>query len=296
MSVEIEPSELGFHRPFTQEVSQVLKIRNPNHIPVAFKVKTTAPKQYCVRPNSGRVEPGKEVEVTVLLQAMKQEPPLDAKCRDKFLVQSVAVTADYEFTNTGSIHVDDAEKSSVQEKKIRVVYLAAEGAPAAVTPMRNGINGASSNSIETPETAPPAYTNARSPSPEETFTPENTRRSIPASAPTVKIEEEPANIRSFGDAKASAHNPATTSAASAVSSTVPTSVEELKAQLAEAKATIASYAQEGGLRMRKAAVGETSNDTVNHIAQQVQQGSQGVPLQIAAALCLLSFLLAYLFF
>jgi hypothetical protein len=64
MSVEIEPLELGFHRPFTVEVSQTLKIRNSNHVPVAFKVKTTAPKQYCVRPNSGRIEPGKEVEVT----------------------------------------------------------------------------------------------------------------------------------------------------------------------------------------------------------------------------------------
>ena len=39
----------------------------------------------------------------VLLQAMKQEPPPGAKCRDKFLVQSVAVTADKEFTSTESI-------------------------------------------------------------------------------------------------------------------------------------------------------------------------------------------------
>lgn len=72
-----------------------------------------------MRPNSGRIEPGKEVEVTgmcihvcgvaiadlsaVLLQAMKVEPPADAKCRDKFLVQSVAVTADKEFTNIAAI-------------------------------------------------------------------------------------------------------------------------------------------------------------------------------------------------
>lgn len=34
---------------------------------------------------------------------MKQDPPLDIKCRDKFLVQSVAVTADKEFTNIQSI-------------------------------------------------------------------------------------------------------------------------------------------------------------------------------------------------
>lgn len=38
-------------------------------------------------------------------------------------------------------HVDDAERSSVQEKKIRVVYIAAESA-AAATPSKNGVNGA----------------------------------------------------------------------------------------------------------------------------------------------------------
>jgi len=73
------------------------------------------------------------------------------------------------------------------------------------------------------------------------------------------------------------------------------SYDELKVKLAEAQATIASYAQEGGLRMRKVAKGETSNETVNEIAHRVQT-TQGVPLQVVAALCLVSFLLAYLFF
>lgn len=40
---------------------------------------------------------------TVLLQAMKQEPPLDQKCRDKFLVQSVAMTGDREFQSVSTI-------------------------------------------------------------------------------------------------------------------------------------------------------------------------------------------------
>ena len=51
--------------------------------------------KYCIRPSA---DPS-----TVLLQAMKVEPPLDAKCRDKFLVQSVAVTSDKEFTNINEI-------------------------------------------------------------------------------------------------------------------------------------------------------------------------------------------------
>ncbi|PVH80676.1 VAMP-associated protein [Cadophora sp. DSE1049] len=285
MSVEIEPTELAFTRPFTTEVSQSLKIRNSNRTPVAFKVKTTAPKQYCVRPNSGRIEPGKEVEVTVLLQAMKQDPPLDIKCRDKFLVQSVAVTADKEFTNIQSIwqHVDEAEKSSVQEKKIRVVYLAPGSAPAAVTPMKNGVNGASNHSVDTPETAPPAYSNQRSPSPEETYTPD-ARRSTIGTKPDTDTPT----------AKSSASNLAS-SIPAAVTNATPMSYEEMKVKLAEAQATISSYAQEGGVRMRKVAKGETSNETVNNLAHQVQS-NQGVPLQIVAALCLISFLLAYLFF
>jgi len=298
MSVEIDPVELGFHRPFTSEVSQSLKIRNPNSTPVAFKVKTTAPKQYCVRPNSGRIEPGQQVEVSVLLQAMKVEPPIDAKCRDKFLVQSVAVTADKEFTNIGSIwqHVDNAERSSVQEKKIRVAFLPAVDSAGAVTPQRNGINGYGQ---DTPSTAPPAY---RSPSPEETYTPQQ-RSSVGAVGAVSKLDDEPAGNKHLGDAKASATNPATsntirdsvTSATSAVSSAVPTSYEDLKAQLAQAQATISSYSQEGGLRMRKAVSGEASN-TGSTDGGVLQQGTQGVPVQIVAALCLLSFLLAYLFF
>ena len=39
----------------------------------------------------------------VLLQAMKEEPADDAKCKDKFLVQTVAVTRDMEFANVTSI-------------------------------------------------------------------------------------------------------------------------------------------------------------------------------------------------
>lgn len=49
--------------PLTQLVKRSLQVSNPNNQPVAFKVKTTAPKQYCVRPNSGRIEPGEKVEV-----------------------------------------------------------------------------------------------------------------------------------------------------------------------------------------------------------------------------------------
>ena len=46
--------------PFNDVITANLVLRNPSSKTVLFKVKTTAPKQYCVRPNSGVLEPGKD--------------------------------------------------------------------------------------------------------------------------------------------------------------------------------------------------------------------------------------------
>ena len=126
-------TQLGFPRPLTQVVKKSLIVTNPNPQPVAFKVKTTAPKQYCVRPNSGRIEPGEKVEIQVLLQPLKEEPPVNAKCRDKFLVQSAVISADKEtlsITDLWNVLERDA-KSSIAEHKIRCVFLPPSSAPVA---------------------------------------------------------------------------------------------------------------------------------------------------------------------
>lgn len=75
------------------------------------------------------------------------------------------------------------------------------------------------------------------------------------------------------------------------------SMEELKMQLAEARAQVASMGSEGGLRMRKAANAVGVEDVVP--AAQAAMGtasSEGVPVQWTALLCLISFLIAYFFF
>ena len=92
-------------------------------------------------------------------------------------------------------------------------------------------------------------------------------------------------------------------AASTVANTVPTSGEDLKAQLAQAKNTIkamTAQADEQGLRQRKTdAVNQDSRERITTGTTGMgiqQQPADGVPVQIVAALCLLSFLLAYFFF
>ena len=49
--------------PFTEVVTADLNLSNPSDKRVCFKVKTTAPKRYCVRPNSGIIEPRQSVTV-----------------------------------------------------------------------------------------------------------------------------------------------------------------------------------------------------------------------------------------
>jgi hypothetical protein len=292
MSVEIDPVELGFRRPFTVEVSQVLKIKNPNSSPVAFKVKTTAPKQYCVRPNSGRIEPGHEVEVSVLLQAMKQEPPSDAKCRDKFLVQSVTITADKEFTNVTQIW-DGVAKSDVQEKKIRVAWLAPNEGPS--QPVATPIRQTATNGFDaTPDTAPPpAYS---SPQDDTTALEDTTAVSYPE-------HDEPSHEPESTQATQATAFAAPAAVAGSIRSAATETYEELKERLAKAEATAASLKNElaSGLRQRKA--GTKSDDSSSAGAPKLAQaerqssrGTEGVPVGIVAFLCLVSFLLGYIFF
>ncbi|KAI9789707.1 MAG: phosphatidylinositol-binding protein scs2 [Peltula sp. TS41687] len=339
MSVELSPAELGFQRPFTQEVIQALHLRNPGLDPVAFKVKTTAPKQYCVRPNSGRIEPGLEVEVQVILQAMKDDPPFETKCRDKFLVQSVAITEDRDTSSLTALwqHVDQHAKRDIQEKKIRVTWLPASSRNIIGTPVHNNsINGTNNY---TPSTSTPAF---RSPSPEPS-SPSSTSRGVAPVGPVSVPASRPENNKHLGDAVSSVFNPAsharsnnnnsnrdqnqteesssmTSRMTDAISHAIPMSTDDLRAELAEAKAAIAKLTQQvqdqGLLRQRRTDDGAGAGDAAaggqkntgsaregassaggvtTQIASQLQP-AEGVPVQIVMGLCLLSFLLAYFLF
>jgi len=273
MSIELEPSELEFQRPFTREVTQTLHIKNTNYEPIAFKVKTTAPKQYCVRPNSGRIEPGQDVEVSVLLQAMKQDPPMDAKCRDKFLVQSVPISADHEFVDAHNIW-DGIAKTDIQEKKIRVVFLPAQGqpmAPSAVTPLRNSVV----NGLETPD-APPAYSSPRESDAVSSITPAASESSPDTKRETKSEPNEKPVIASLKEAP----------------------IETLKAQLAAAEAKIVQLTAkaDSGLRQRKGVTVGGGDGSSGELQQAVRQATEGVPVRTVAILCIICFLLGYLFF
>lgn len=78
-------NELRFKGPFDDYVTVSLTIRNPTDKRIAFKIKTTAPKRYCVKPNSGVLDSAQSMKVNVLLQPFQYDP--NEKNKHKFMVQ-----------------------------------------------------------------------------------------------------------------------------------------------------------------------------------------------------------------
>lgn len=130
----IEPLELRFPFEIKKQISCSMQLTNRTDDYIGFKVKTTSPKKYCVRPNSGIVPPRSTSDVIVTMQAQKEAPP-DMQCKDKFLVQSVIVA---EGTPVKDVTGDMFTKESgnvVDEVKLKVVYVPPPKPP---SPVREG--------------------------------------------------------------------------------------------------------------------------------------------------------------
>ncbi|KAL1439825.1 hypothetical protein MTO96_009668 [Rhipicephalus appendiculatus] len=116
--LQLEPdSELHFKGPFNDVVTSHLKLSNPTDKRICFKVKTTAPKRYCVRPNSGILEPKQAVQVAVMLQPFEYDPT--EKNKHKFMVQTMIAP-------DGDVNQDtvwrDANPESLMDSKLRCVF------------------------------------------------------------------------------------------------------------------------------------------------------------------------------
>lgn len=99
------------------QISSQLKLENPTSQVILFKVKTTAPKDYCVRPNSGTLASGQSIDINVMLQNSASKK---GKSKDKFLVQTVCESD----VPTGA---EDAfkfvDKAVIMEDKLRCNWI-----------------------------------------------------------------------------------------------------------------------------------------------------------------------------
>ncbi|XP_047319411.1 vesicle-associated protein 2-2 [Impatiens glandulifera] len=126
--MEIHPRELKFtFEMMKQSLCSIELVNKTNHY-MAFKVKTTSPKKYCVRPNIGILDPKTSFNFTVIMQAQRVAPT-DLVCKDKFLVQCAVVpegTTDDDITS--SMFVKQVGKL-VEESKLKVILVNAQQSP-----------------------------------------------------------------------------------------------------------------------------------------------------------------------
>ncbi|WCJ22923.1 vesicle associated protein [Euphorbia peplus] len=129
--LSIKPQELQFPFELRKQICSSLQLSNKSDDYIAFKVKTTNPKKYCVRPNTGVVSPRSTCDVTVTMQAQK-EAPSDLQCKDKFLLQSVVASPGATVKDITAEMFNKEAGRVVDECKLRVVYVAPPRQPSPV--------------------------------------------------------------------------------------------------------------------------------------------------------------------
>nr|XP_010585432.1 vesicle-associated membrane protein-associated protein A [Loxodonta africana] len=147
------PTDLKFKGPFTDVVTTNLKLRNPSDRKVCFKVKTTAPRRYCVRPNSGIIDPGLTVTVSVMLQPFDYDP--NEKSKHKFMVQTIFAPP-----NTSDMDAvwKEAKPDELMDSKLRCVFeMPNENDKLGITPPGTATAITSLNSINSTVATPASY-------------------------------------------------------------------------------------------------------------------------------------------
>ncbi|XP_057742777.1 vesicle-associated protein 1-2-like [Arachis stenosperma] len=129
--LHIHPQELQFPFELRKQISCSLQLSNKTDNYVAFKVKTTNPKKYCVRPNTGIVLPRTTCDIIVTMQAQKEAPP-DMQCKDKFLLQSVVAPSGATPKDITPEMFNKESGHDVEECKLRVVYVSPPRPPSPV--------------------------------------------------------------------------------------------------------------------------------------------------------------------
>merc|ERR1712086_6098 len=86
--LEVTPPELQFSVKVGDYSKRQMRLNNLGKVPIAYKIKTTNPKEYFVRPNQGVVQPKERAIIQVMMGKLSQLPKEKCKgnipAEDKF--------------------------------------------------------------------------------------------------------------------------------------------------------------------------------------------------------------------
>ncbi|XP_037725541.1 vesicle-associated membrane protein/synaptobrevin-binding protein [Drosophila subpulchrella] len=120
LPLTIDPEhELRFVGPFNRPVVTIMTLRNNSSLPLVFKIKTTAPKRYCVRPNIGKILPFRTTQVEICLQPFIYDQ--QEKNKHKFMVQSVLAPVDADLNDLNKLW-KELEPEQLMDAKLKCVF------------------------------------------------------------------------------------------------------------------------------------------------------------------------------
>lgn len=126
--MQVSPKTIELTTPLVgrQQTIEVAVKNESSTSHLAFKVKTTAPKLYCVRPNCGSIAPGSSTSVAITFQGGDSEPIVGAKCKDKFLFVGIETDSELDNKQVANQWAELESNSTPQQAKVRVAYRVVE--------------------------------------------------------------------------------------------------------------------------------------------------------------------------
>eukprot|EP00179_Madagascaria_erythrocladioides_P016661 CAMPEP_0198346630 /NCGR_PEP_ID=MMETSP1450-20131203/80770_1 /TAXON_ID=753684 ORGANISM="Madagascaria erythrocladiodes, Strain CCMP3234" /NCGR_SAMPLE_ID=MMETSP1450 /ASSEMBLY_ACC=CAM_ASM_001115 /LENGTH=132 /DNA_ID=CAMNT_0044052089 /DNA_START=164 /DNA_END=558 /DNA_ORIENTATION=- len=113
--LSVRPRELTFEVGVGAPIVTKLALESKLDEELAFKVKTTHPRRYVVRPNAGVLKPREAIAIEIAMETVTELPPDMAACKDKFLLQ-VSKTAGRETLPSSEFWATVPPEKVIQQK------------------------------------------------------------------------------------------------------------------------------------------------------------------------------------
>jgi len=115
--IEVNPDSLVLFDDVTKKASTTfVSLRNITSRRVAFKIKTTSPKDYIVKPNSGIILPNDTKKIEFTMHATDFVPS-SKNSQDKFMIMAVDLDENYEASKVSDIWKEKPQ-DSIQQLKL----------------------------------------------------------------------------------------------------------------------------------------------------------------------------------
>jgi hypothetical protein len=124
--IEVDPQyEITFKPIPGRNTIQSMKIKNMSRKRVAYKIKTTSPKSYIVRPNQGILQIGGRIDIEFTLQYQEMTQS-SSNVSDKFMIQAIEVDDGFDLNKFSENASELAKRNMVQSLKLKSVVAGRE--------------------------------------------------------------------------------------------------------------------------------------------------------------------------